>query len=129
MSHAILAPSSAARRKQCPGSRRMAELFPTEPTPQSIEGDFAHAILAAFLRGEVPPAGATDEMLDGAELFLDHVNSKNLLSVSHAVEEWVDCSIINFTCADPCISPTSSTSDYDFAAKSRLPRSIAIVCL
>jgi hypothetical protein len=82
---------------QCPGSRFLASLYPGRETEASIEGDLAHAILAATLRGEPIPAGATDDMLDGAELFVDAVSTRSDPSLWH-VEEHVDISIVNPHC-------------------------------
>ena len=59
---------------QCPGSRALCELYPEdEASAKSIEGTFAHKVIQAmFQTGEILPS-ATDEMLDGAELWMDTV--------------------------------------------------------
>lgn len=74
--HAVLAPSSAARWMQCPGSVTMSELYPqqAEDDPKALEGVLAHAVCAAALTGAPIPDGATEEMLEGADLWADAIN-------------------------------------------------------
>lgn len=73
MEHATLQPSSAARWVQCPGSVVMEAMFPQADTDSSVEGTLAHEVVAARLLGKPIPAGATEEMLDGADTFEDYV--------------------------------------------------------
>lgn len=85
--HSIIAPSSAARRVQCPASALLEAAYPDEPTEASREGDAVHALAADMVRaqaraefnwpklGEVldnsAPNGViyTAEMYDAAELY------------------------------------------------------------
>jgi len=80
--HAILAPSSAARRVACPGSCAMEALFPqTEDSPASREGTAAHWVAAEMIKGrsntlsKIAPNGeiVTDEMIEGALLYAKDV--------------------------------------------------------
>jgi len=90
--HAVLAPSSAARNMQCPGSRALCEQYPEPQTAQTIEGEFAHEVMAAMLAGQPIPQGATDEMIEGGELMIEAVGQYlPLLSV----ESMVNCSWIH----------------------------------
>lgn len=92
--HSILAPSSAARWLQCPGSVRMCQQFPEpEDSPKAIEGTLAHAVNVAFMEGTPMPAGTTDEMIEGAQLWADTVGSDD----TH-LEERIDCSSIHPEC-------------------------------
>ena len=94
MEHSILAPSSAARWLQCPGSVKMCQQFPDpEDSPKAAEGALAHAVNVAFMEGNPMPAGATDEMIEGAQLWADTVGSDD----TH-LEERVDCSYIHPEC-------------------------------
>jgi hypothetical protein len=96
--HSELAPSSAATRMQCAGSRHLEQLVPNMATPQSIEGELAHAVLAAMLREEELPPGATEEMLDGAELFVDNLLSRGIPETSWRIEERLDISMVHPQC-------------------------------
>jgi len=69
--HALLSPSKAGRRMQCPGSRKMELLYPDVPGPSAIEGTFAHTVAAERLLGGEVPAGATAEMIEGSEIWED----------------------------------------------------------
>jgi hypothetical protein len=92
--HSKLPPSSAARRVQCPGSRIMSERYPQdENDPKAREGTEAHLVVAAHLRAEPTPAFATEEMLDGADMFHDALRG----NIPH-IEERVDCSSIHPDC-------------------------------
>lgn len=80
--HAVLAPSSAAKRAACPGSRAMEAAYPeTEPSRESLEGTAAHWAFAEILAGReidtglIAPNGImlTDEMVEGAELFVGDI--------------------------------------------------------
>lgn len=122
MKHALLAPSAAAKRIQCPGSRSLEALYPqAEDDPKAIEGTFAHTVNVAMVSGLRIPPGATEEMLDGAELWQDTVMA---IVGNHHVEQYVNCSIINKDCSgtpDMWIwCPTNKTLhvlDYKFGHK------------
>lgn len=73
--HAKFAPSSAARWVACPGSILISEGIVEPPSESSIEGELAHAVAEAALRGDPPPTDATDEMIDGALIYADYVRS------------------------------------------------------
>src|SRR5574337_1579521 len=82
--HAIVAPSSAARVVQCPGSLRAEQRYPeVEPGSGAAEGEAAHWVLQQMSGGTIPAIGTlapngvavTDEMLDGAQLAIDTVNA------------------------------------------------------
>ncbi len=76
MTHSTLAPSSASRRMQCPGSRVMCEQYPqAEDDPRAIEGTLAHAVNMAFYFNKELPVEATEEMIDGAELWQETVSA------------------------------------------------------
>ena len=67
--HAILAPSSASRRMQCPGSRVMEATYPqAEDDPRALEGTLAHLVNQAIFGNKPLPDGHTEEMLEGADL-------------------------------------------------------------
>lgn len=77
--HSILAPSSAARRVACPGSRFMEAQYPTEDSESSREGKAAHWVAATALEfGEAKARACqytsagepiTEEMIEGAILY------------------------------------------------------------
>lgn len=93
--HAPLAPSSAARWVQCPGSRAMCEAYPQrEDDPKAIEGTLAHMVAAAYLQDTFPMGDYSDEMLDGAEMWVDAVGKSPIMHI----EEQVDCSVIHDEC-------------------------------
>lgn len=80
--HSILAPSSSARRVQCPGSTRLEALYPEDgSTPEAMEGEAAHWAAAEMLSGrlidvgQIAPNGIvlTQEMVEGADLYYDDV--------------------------------------------------------
>ena len=79
--HSPIAPSSGARRNQCPQSSTLEALFPQEDTPESAEGVAAHWAAAEQLNGrlvdtgQIAPNGVvlTDEMMQGADMMLDEV--------------------------------------------------------
>ena len=81
--HAAFAPSSMGIIVQCPGSWTMQQLFPKLSGVEAAEGDAAHWVLKEAVHGrwaEVnsrAPNGipVTQEMLDGAELWCDHVGN------------------------------------------------------
>jgi len=82
--HSILAPSSAARRRQCPQSTTWEAMYPeTEPTSDSAEGTAVHWACSEMLEGREIDVGViaengvvlTVEMLDAADLYVDDVTS------------------------------------------------------
>ena len=61
--HAILAPSSASRRMQCPGSRVMEATYPqAEDDPRALEGTLAHLVNQAVFGNKPLPNGHTEEI-------------------------------------------------------------------
>lgn len=102
--HAPLAPSSAARLAMCPGSRRLAALFPQEETIESREGTAAHWALAELLNGrdvdvgQVAGNGVTlnEEMIECAELVAEYIAERDGHFVAAAkVEQLVKNPILN----------------------------------
>lgn len=80
--HSILAPSSSARRAQCPGSTKLEALYPEDAqSPEAMEGEAAHWAAAEMLSGrlvdvgQIAPNGValTREMVEGADLYYDDV--------------------------------------------------------
>lgn len=78
--HSRVAPSSAARIKQCPGSVSMQNQYPEPEGTEAAEGTAAHWVLQQFLtvgdagldEGVIAPNGVvvTREMMEGAEMGL-----------------------------------------------------------
>jgi len=64
-----------------------------EDDPKAIEGQLAHAVVAAALLGQDVPSGATDEMLEGADMMVDAVFPivKPGAGLPLLVESRVDC--------------------------------------
>jgi hypothetical protein len=86
---------------QCPGSRILCAQFPEkEDTPESIEGTLAHDVVASAFCGGDAVVGATEEMLDGAELWIDTTGFlRESCTAGHIhVEERVECSTIHPEC-------------------------------
>ena len=84
MPHAKLAPSSAARRMACPGSRALEEQHPqTEESLAAREGTAAHWVASESIAygkcimSDTTPHGefVTEEMLEGAELYTETIAS------------------------------------------------------
>ena len=80
--HSILAPSSAARRVQCPGSVRLEAANPeTEDSPASADGTAVHFAASEMLAGREPeistaaPNGVflTREMLEAADVYVEYI--------------------------------------------------------
>ena len=86
--HAILAPSSAARIVACPGSVKLAAMYPQMETIEAREGTAAHWAAAEILHGRVVAVGQVadngvtlnDDMLEAAYLYSDYIESLNLIS-------------------------------------------------
>ena len=82
--HAPLAPSSAARIVACTGSRKLAALYPEPETIETREGTASHWAGAELLAGRDVDTGQvaangvtlTDEMIEGAEMFAEHIRSR-----------------------------------------------------
>ena len=75
MSHAPIAPSSASRWVQCPASVSLELRYPEQDSDKAAEGTLAHSVWAAMQLGKPIPDGATEEMLDGAEMMQDTVDA------------------------------------------------------
>lgn len=72
MDHALLPPSSAARVIQCPASLYMCSQYPeAEDNPKALEGTQAHEVNFAMLTGKPIPSFATEEMMDGADIWYE----------------------------------------------------------
>lgn len=84
--HAILAPSSAARWIDCPGSIRMSAGITEPQTDAAAEGELAHAVCEATLLGTTMPTDATEEMIDGAIIYADYVRSVAPIETAHVEE-------------------------------------------
>ena len=107
MLHAKLAPSSAARRVLCPGSRALEARYPeTVESPSAREGHAAHWVAQQYLLCNyslpaIAPNGEpiTDEMLDGADLYEHEIKwaPKNATTGLH-IEERTDISIVHADC-------------------------------
>lgn len=102
--HALLAPSSASRRKACAGSLWMERKYPQpDDSPASAEGTAAHWAASETLLGRIVDSGQiaengvmlTDEMIDAADMYVDHVRKVNQLVW---VEKRVDISYIHPDC-------------------------------
>lgn len=101
--HAPLAPSSAARLVMCPGSRRLAALYPQEETIESREGTAAHWALKELLNfrdvavGQVADNGVTlnEEMIECAELVADYIIARDGNPPQRGVEQLVKNPVLN----------------------------------
>lgn len=80
--HAVLPPSSAARRISCPGSRELEARCPREESPEAREGTVAHWVALQLFRGVQIEAGTlasfnedvvTEEMIEAAKMYVDCV--------------------------------------------------------
>ena len=92
MEHALLPPSSAARVIQCPASLFMCSQFPeTDDNPKALEGTQAHEVNVAMWTGQPIPSFATEEMLEGAEMWCETLGARTDVYY----EQVVDCSQIH----------------------------------
>jgi hypothetical protein len=100
--HAILAPSSAAIRVACSGSRAMEAANPeTEESLASREGTAAHWAAAELLFGRLVDVGLiapngvmlTDEMIEAAELYANDVLAETAENL--VIERPVSCASIH----------------------------------
>lgn len=91
--HARLAPSSAGRWVECPGSVVLQEQFPErrDDTTAADEGTAAHALASHILNGNRGPFDAPPDMLDHVDLFVDTVRATRVLA---KVEARVECQSI-----------------------------------
>jgi hypothetical protein len=106
--HAVLAPSSAAKRVACPGSRKLESLHPREESLASKEGTAAHWLAAAILQGEnnndelkIAPNGEVivEEMIEAAQLYSEYITEiKGGKSESLHIEERVNIYSIHPEC-------------------------------
>jgi len=96
MKHAILAPSSAARRIKCPGSRKLESIFKRESSDAAKEGTLAHEFCAAVLTESAQPA-VSDEMERYCYRYIDYVQH---LAAGHKleIEKRIDISTIHAKC-------------------------------
>lgn len=73
----ILSPSHASRRVACPGSHQLAALCETDNSEYAQEGILAHKVAANAISGaRVYIPEATDEMIEGAELYAGFIKSR-----------------------------------------------------
>lgn len=111
--HSLLPPSSASRRVACPGSRAMEAPFKDqEQSPAAREGEAAHFIAAHILRGVVYRTPAlldingmfyngepfTDEMIEGAYLYANTINTVFSDIYNLHIEERLDIPNIHPDC-------------------------------
>lgn len=107
--HAVLAPSSAAIRRRCPGSVTMRAMYPeTEDSEASREGTAAHWAVAEMLAGRLVDSGQiagngvmlTDEMLEAADVYVADVRATDaeFVGFDPVVEQRIDISTINPHC-------------------------------
>ena len=105
MSHSILPPSGAAAWAKCALWVRMVQAYPQGDTPESLEGNAAHWCFAEMLAGRdvcegtSAPNGVivTSEMIDGADMFVDVVNTR-LAGMSFNVEKPVSMTSVHPSC-------------------------------
>jgi len=102
--HSILAPSSAARRVACPGSRALEALYPQKETDAAQEGTLAHqvaenALHFAYQRtfpNIINDFEVTEEMRDGALLYAETL--KPLITQTWDTETRLNISRIHPEC-------------------------------
>lgn len=103
--HSKLAPSSAARRVACPGSRALEEKYPQSETAKSREGDAAHWVASEMLRGKTINLNdsahngetITQEMIDGAQIYHECILKEAMDAPLH-IEEMVSIKTIHPDC-------------------------------
>ena len=80
--HSVLAPSSAGRIVQCPGSVTMGQAYPEAgDSPDAMDGVAAHWACSEMLEGRLVEVGQqapngvflTEEMVEAADLYFDDV--------------------------------------------------------
>jgi hypothetical protein len=105
MAHSFLPPSGASAWSRCALWPTMNATYPTDDSPQSIEGTAAHWVFAELLQGRNVNEGAmapngvsvTGEMLDGADLVCETVGRILPLAQLH-IEETVSVPSIHPDC-------------------------------
>lgn len=98
--HAPLAPSSAARWVQCPGSvvGQLASPLPDDDPEASEEGTAAHELGATILRGDPVPHTDDAEMFESAAMYGNTILKLVSQQVEHVelhIEERVTCPTIH----------------------------------
>jgi hypothetical protein len=110
--HARFAPSAAHRWVNCPGSVRMCEPIPNKSTPAADEGTAAHMVADTCLNKGWDVADhyhidntiqvrkgveirVTEEMIEGVQLYLDHVREVFDQCDEFAIEARLDMSYIH----------------------------------
>lgn len=105
MAHSFVPPSGASAWSKCALWPTMNRDYPQGDSPESIEGTGAHLVLLDVLTGREVKQGAftangaivTDEMLDGADLVRDVVETRMRGQQLH-LEELVNVSAIHLDC-------------------------------
>jgi len=97
MLHSILAPSSAARRVACPGSRALEKQYSREASNAASEGTKAHDYAATILLGVDYEDTISDEMKEHCNVYINHV--KKLAAGGRLeIEKTIDISVIHPEC-------------------------------
>lgn len=95
--HARFAPSKMARLIACPGSYDLCANLPPEPeTEAAREGTLAHLVAEAVYNCNPIPDGATDEMTEGAELYVRTI--RQFCPHGAYLESRADCSTLHPDC-------------------------------
>ena len=100
--HSTLAPSSASRRMACPGSRALEAKYPQRESEAAKEGERAHELAAKKL--ELPTDSPlsdveyTEEMKEGAELYVNTLHPLTGNASYCGIEQLVDISSIALGC-------------------------------
>jgi hypothetical protein len=96
--HAPLPPSAASHWVNCAGWLKMSRLFPArDDTPASLEGTAAHWVLSEAFAGRIIPISTlapngiavTQEMHEGAELFLSNIPDEVMLKNARLVSQFI----------------------------------------
>jgi hypothetical protein len=110
--HARFAPSAAHRWVNCPGSVRLCEPIPNKSTPAADEGTAAHQMAERCLNKGWDAADhytvdntipvrkgveirVTEEMIEGVQVYLDHVREIFDQCDEFAIEARLDMSYIS----------------------------------
>lgn len=109
--HSVLAPSSAGRIVQCPGSVSMQQAYPEhEQSPDAADGEAAHWAGSEMLEGRLVEVGQqapngvflTEEMVEAADLYYDDVATTlaahGLKTTDAAVESAVSIPAVHELC-------------------------------
>ena len=90
--HARFSPSAAHRWIECPSSMVLSKDIIDKGNSAASEGTLAHAVAEAYLRDSFEPdltglVGVTQEMIDGAEMYADHLKTlQGLLLIETRVQ-------------------------------------------